>query len=246
MKLLIVDDETNAREIIKEFLNQLDYQDDIFEAADVESARQLLSEHSFISIFLDIEMPGEQGIKLLDKHKDNSHVIFTTAYSDFAIEAFELHACDYLLKPYSFERFKEAFNRALSQPTHMLSDVYEQLNQLMKQSQHISRISIKENGRLAVLNVIEIVAIEALADYTKIIKEDRSYFIDNRKMHYFESVLDDKQFIRIHRSTIVNLDQVKDIQIDSDYTMRVLLKNGLTYNASKSGQKKLKELGNIT
>ena len=109
---------------------------------------------------------------------------------------------------------------------------------------YLKRIIVNETNRINILKVENIISIEASIDYTKLIKYDNSYFIDTHKMHYFEDRLDPNQFIRIHRSTIINIDSIKDINIDSNNRLKVTLANNLSYRVSKTGQKKLKELGN--
>jgi len=185
----------------------------------------LYSKSNIVSRLFDNHLPYNLIINLIEYV-----IIFCVAYSLISI------------KQLKSMTQKAQFNADSS----FYSSAKNQFNPLRQNRTYLNRIVISETNRVNILTVGDIISIEACIDYTKLIINDKNYFIDTHKMHYFEDRLDPNQFMRIHRSTIINLDSIKNIRVDQDNKMKITLNNDVTYPVSKTGQKKLKSLGNIT
>ncbi len=196
-KCIIVDDEPLARKLIAEHINELKELDLVGEFRSAIEAKNFASENQVDIIFLDINMPKLSGMDYLKNHHNDGLVIFTTAYPEFAVEAFEQNAFDYLLKPISFDRFLKSINKV---KTHLDGQV----------SDKSQSITIKENKRLYKLPLDHILYIEAYGDYIKIHTADKVYTIKETLSHY-EKVLD-QDFRRIHRSFIIRMDKIKFVE----------------------------------
>ncbi len=205
-KVVIIDDEVAGRQLIQEYLE--DYPDLVVlgEANNGVDATKLINEFKPDLIFLDIQMPGMTGFDVL-KHLDEiPQIIFSTAYDQYALKAFEVHAVDYLLKPYTKERFKSAIerlkdNKGVQQLTNSL---------LMDTDSYPDKILVQFNNKLVTLAVKEIIRIEAYGDYSKIVSSDKTY-ISNYGISQLEEKLHKKVFMRVHRSSIINIDKIKEL-----------------------------------
>ncbi len=244
MIALLVDDEPNARTLLKEYIADLGYDFEVLEAENAYSAREILDAHPVDILFLDIGLPEKSGMEMILEKRTSAHVIFTTAYQEFAVQAFEIHAVDYLLKPFGKERFKDAVERVLQHEKQDLQTIVRQtLQQIQSTGKYLERISVRSGGALAIIKVDDIAAIEASLDYCNIVKNDGRTFLDAHKMHYFEKFLNPAQFVRIHRSTIINLDYIASAKRDGSERLTVKMQNGKRYTASRAGWKKLKNIG---
>lgn len=197
---LIVDDEPLAQDVLQSYVKQAPQLELIGVCNNAIEALEKMKLSSIDLIFLDIQMPEITGIDFLRSLKDPPMVIFTTAYQNYAIEGFELNAIDYLLKPFSEERFNKAVRKA------------EELSKLKEE--HYQReddyIFIKSDQKLQKIYYADIIFIEALADYVKIHTPDKRY-ITLQTMKNMEEKLPDKFFKRVHRSYIVSLDKIKTL-----------------------------------
>ncbi|MBN2730452.1 MAG: response regulator transcription factor [Bacteroidales bacterium] len=241
LKAIIVDDEKPARDIV---LNYLEKNDNIEVIATCENgfeALKELQENEVDLMFLDIQMPKISGFELLDVLGENKPmVVFCTAYDEYAVKAFEKSAIDYLLKPFSKERFDEALNKAL-QNTSGKKDGVEKLVSLKNEdNQEIERIIIRQGSKIHVVPITEIRYIEAQDDYVKIYSE-KGDFLKDRTMKYYETVLDAKGFIRIHRSHIVNINYMDKVELYEKDTHLLVLKSGEKLKVSREGYKRLRE-----
>ena len=236
MKILIVDDEALARNIILEFLAERKENLEVFEASNAKSAKKKIEDNADLDLlFLDVEMPGDSGLDFLSSINFNGSVIFTTAYSEHAVKAFELNAIDYLLKPFSNQRFHEAFEKVLNEKNTEQLKFFEKYLQKEKLEE---RLLLKDGSRSRFIKLKDIIAFEAFGDYVKVILNEDTW-IDHNKISYYESILPNKYFIRIHRSTIVNLEFILEIDHQND-KKRVKMINKNQYDLSKSGYDKLK------
>jgi len=193
-------------------------------------------------IFLDIQMPKINGFEMLELIEDPPAVIFTTAFDEYAIKAFESHAVDYLLKPFSKERFDKAI--AKWQQSGKRSIEKEQLGNLLGASSSPAeqqRVVVKMAGKIRIIPVDDILYLEAADDYVKIHTREGA-FLKNKTMSYFESVLDGSQFVRTHRSFMVNVVEITRIDPYEKENHLALLKSGAQIPVSKTGYAKLKSV----
>jgi two-component system, LytTR family, response regulator len=198
-------------------------------------------------IFLDIQMPKINGFEMLELVEEPPAVIFTTAFDEYAIKAFESHAVDYLLKPFSKERFDKALRKWLDQQASRgtatapvdndpTGELLETAAQSPTQQQ---RIVVKTGGKIKIIPLEDIHYLEAADDYVKIHTHNGA-FLKNRTMSYFEKVLDGSQFVRTHRSYILNVQQVTRIDPYEKDSHLCILQSGAQVPVSKAGYVKLK------
>ncbi len=242
IKAIIVDDEELGRSIIKEYLMQHPNIEILSECRDAHEALQAIEKFHPDLIFLDIQMPEINGFELLDMLDEKPKVIFSTAYDQYAIQAFEVNAIDYLLKPYDSDRFTMAVERAVNSllSKRESDETIEKLLQTIKSSQnYLDRLLIKSAGRIVIVSAKEITLIQAMDDYAEINTKNDSYLIQ-QSLNHLEERLNPDQFIRAHRSFIVNIDAVRDIVSWSSGRYKLYLKNGKEIFLSRTGYQKLK------
>lgn len=246
MKVIIIDDETPARDIVKNFLSNHSDVEICAEYSDGFSALKGIKEHNPDLIFLDVQMPKITGFEMLEIMDDYPEIIFTTAYDQYAIEAFSKNAVDYILKPFSKDRFNQALEKARIKITanSKIKDnisIKKIANTIAENHEILLRIVVKKRGNIHVIPVSDITHIEAQDDYVMIHTEaDR--FLKENTMKYYESHLDSQQFVRVHRSFIVRVDEVKRLEPYGKSSYIAILSKGQKVNVSLSGYKKLKEV----
>jgi two-component system LytT family response regulator len=240
-KVVIIDDEPLARSIVKEYLGTQDDLQVVAECNDGFEGVKAIMHYKPDLIFLDIQMPKINGFEMLELVEDAPSVIFTTAFDEYAIKAFEANAIDYLLKPFSKERFESAMEKwKIKYLTNKETNIEPLLNQAAKQPEENSRIVVKNGTDIRIVPVNEILYFEAYDDYVKIFTKD-SYYLKKKTMNYYEQILDNKVFFRTHRSFIINLRQLTRIEPLEKNSYVALLKNGKQIPLSRSGYSKLKE-----
>ncbi|MFQ5604924.1 MAG: LytR/AlgR family response regulator transcription factor [bacterium] len=243
IRTIIVDDEELARQMIKEFLNDHASVEVIAECSSGKQAIETILAMQPDLVFLDIQMPECNGFEVLKNLDRLPAVIFSTAYDKYALQAFEVNAVDYLLKPYDRPRFTQSLQRALTR-IQKKEAASEQLLALMNhlQSAQIAcdRLWIKESGCLKPLKPEAIDWVEAMDDYACLHVGGEQHLV-SQTMRELESKLDTRMFMRIHRSTIVNLERIKELQPLGDGSYQVILKDGTRLSLSRSQAKKLKE-----
>ena len=243
IKVLIIDDEPLARSIIRSYLNNYPQIQIADECGDGFEGVKAITAHEPDLIFLDIQMPKFNGFEMLELIDNPGAVIFTTAFDEYAIQAFENNAVDYLLKPFTKERFEKALNRFLD--TRLTFNQPDQSSSLLESAAgsptQNQRIVVKNGGKITIIPVHDICYMEAADDYVKIITSKGS-FLKNRTMGYFEKILDPKSFVRIHRSYLVNIQCITRIEPYEKEQYRLALTNGQQIPVSKSGYPKLKAL----
>ena len=240
-KVIIIDDEAPARDLIRHCLQAFPDIEIAGEADNGFAAMKLIRELNPQLIFLDVQMPKLTGFEMLELMDHSPEIIFSTAFDQFAIKAFELNAVDYLLKPYSKERFDAAMQKALARIQSGKSaqpELQTFRNTLASTSGTLSRIAVKDRQQIHVVPVADINYIEADGDYVKIHTRDKAY-LKEKTMKFFEENLP-QQFIRIHRSCMVNVNDVAKIELYEKESYRVHLKNGEILKASSNGYKTLK------
>lgn len=241
IKAILIDDEPLARSIVKEYLQHHAQIEVVQECNDGFEGVKAIMQHQPDLIFLDIQMPKISGFEMLELIEQPPAVIFTTAFDEYAIKAFENNAVDYLLKPFSRERFDKAIGKWMEQknlpaPKTDTASLLQTAAQLPQQSR---RIVVKIAGRIRIIPVDEMHYLEAADDYVKIHTKDGT-FIKNRTMSNFEQLLDAQQFVRTHRSYIVNVQFITRIDPYEKESYLAILKTGAKVPVSKTGYARLK------
>ena len=238
IKTILIDDEPLARSVVLEYLQSFADFKVVAECNDGFEGVKAIAQHKPDLIFLDIQMPKINGFEMLELIENPPAVIFTTAFDEYAIKAFEAHAIDYLLKPFSKDRFEKAVNKWLQQSSPAKS---VSLPEDIRQPEEKNRVVIKEGGNIKIIPVNEILYFEAYDDYVKI-HTAKEVLLKKKTMSFYENTLDQSQFVRIHRSYIMQLSQLTRIEPLEKDTHIALLKNGAKLPLSKTGYIKLKEV----
>jgi two-component system, LytTR family, response regulator len=241
IKAILIDDEPLARSIVTEYLQAFPQISIAQECNDGFEGVKAIAQHKPDLIFLDIQMPKINGFEMLELIEQPPSVIFTTAFDEYAIKAFESRAIDYLLKPFSKERFIKAIEKWLQQhnQTEVRGNTQTLLTEEVRQPEERNRIVVKEGSNIRIIPVHEIQYIEAYDDYVKIFTQ-KEMFLKKKTMSFYEQSLDPAQFVRVHRSYIIHLQQLTKIEPLEKETHLALLKSGVKVPLSKSGYAKLK------
>jgi len=239
---IIIDDEAPARELIKTYLSKFEEIEIRAECSNGFEGMKSIQEHKPDIIFLDIQMPKITGFEMLELLDDVPVVIFSTAYDEYAIKAFDMNAADYLLKPYSEDRFDRAVKKALERfrDNNPGAPEKEVLESHVESSGTIERIVVKSGNKIKVISAGQVDYIEAYDDYVYIYTSD-GRFIKQQTMAFYEKHLDEKEFARVHRSYIVRLNQIIQIEPYGKDSKVLLLKSGARIKVSRTGLKVLKE-----
>ncbi|MCX2429723.1 LytR/AlgR family response regulator transcription factor [Pedobacter sp. GR22-10] len=238
IKAILIDDEPLARDIVKFYLSDHTEIEVVAECCDGFEGLKAITLHQPDLIFLDIQMPKISGFEMLELVDDKPAVIFTTAFDEFAIKAFEVNAVDYLLKPIDKGRFEAAMKK-LPGRLNQQQNTEAVLDAAALSPAQNNRVVIKKDGVIKIIPTADINYLEADDDYVKMNTVD-GIFYKNKTMAYFEQTLDAGQFIRIHRSYIINLAQVTKIELKEKDSYVVLLKSDIWLPVSKTGYVKLK------
>lgn len=248
IKTLIVDDEPIARDRVRRMLNEETDIEIIGECGNGKEAVSFINENKPDLVFLDIQMPEMSGFEAIHEINPNRipAIIFVTAYDQYAIQAFDVHALDYLLKPFNRERFKRAIERAREQIEKANSGKIDErlaslLADLTSSKKYLERLVVKSVGRVFFLRTDEVDWIEAAGNYAKLHVGREGHLI-RETMNGLEAKLNPDKFLRIHRSTLVNIDRIKELNplFSGDYT--VMLKNGTELTLSRNYRDRLLEL----
>jgi two-component system LytT family response regulator len=241
MKAIIIDDEPLARSIVIEYLQSYPEIELAAECNDGFEGIKAIQQYQPDLIFLDIQMPKINGFEMLELLEPAPGVIFTTAYDEYAIKAFESHAVDYLLKPFSKDRFDKAIQKWLMTGNTRLEKTGTQslLESAAQSPAQNQRVVVKIAGKIKIIQVEEIHFLEAADDYVKIHTKDGTY-LKNKTMGYFEQVFNSQYFVRTHRSYIVNIQEITRIEPYEKESWVVILKSGAQVPVSKTGHAKLK------
>jgi two-component system, LytTR family, response regulator len=242
---LIIDDEPPARALLSHYLQQIDMVQVVGECANGFEALKAIQEVQPDLILLDIQMPRINGFELLEVLNSKPEVIFCTAYDAYALRAFEMHAVDYLLKPFSQERLAEAIGRA-AERISVKAGAPEGVTRLIseqgaKQMADGGRIIAKTGTTITVIPFESIDYLEAQDDYVLVVS-DHGNHLKEKTMKYYEEHLPPDLFLRIHRSYIVNIRKIKSIFLYGKESYKVKLLSGAEIRASAAGYKMLKEM----
>lgn len=242
MKAILIDDEPLARALVAEYLQDYTDIEIVQECSDGFEGLKAITQHQPDLIFLDVQMPKLTGFEMLELTDPVPPVIFTTAFDEYAMRAFEASAVDYLLKPFSKERFDKAIQKWKSQRgTSVYTEKAEQLsNHTNKHVDEQNRVAVRFGNKISIVPAQDIYYIEAYDDYVKIFTKD-DYFLKKKTMTYFEQTLNANDFMRVHRSFIVQLQYITRIEPYEKNGHIALLKNGKKVPLSRTGYAKLKE-----
>jgi len=248
IRAVIVDDEPLARRRIRRLLAHDAEVDVIGDCGNGEQAIEIIQNLKPNLLLLDVQMPEIDGFGVLESIEPSQMplVIFVTAYDQYALRAFEVSAVDYLVKPFDRARFEKALKRAKSRlavehPGDFGEKTLALLEELKAKSNHVERLVIKAGGRAFFLKTEEIDWIEAEGKYVRLHVGKESYLL-REAIGSMEAQLDPKRFPRIHRSSIVNIDRVRELQPWFHNEYRVVLNDGTELMLSRSCRKKLSEL----
>ncbi len=238
MKSILIDDEPLARSLLMELLEQENDVDIVASCNDGFEGMKAIQEYQPDLIFLDIQMPKITGFELLELLDHPPMVIFTTAYDEYALKAFEVNALDYLLKPISSDRLQKALDRVRLRMKHPEAVPVPDLKSihLPEQSQ---RIVVKDGGHIRIIPLPDVLYLEAADDYVKITTAAR-YFLKHQSMAHFEKLLPSYQFVRVHRSYIVNVQHIHKVELQEKDSYCVVLRNNAKVPVSRSGYARLK------
>jgi len=247
IRVLLVDDEPLAREMLREMLQSDPQVEIVGESCNGREALEAIRTEAPDLIFLDVQMPEVGGFEVLASlEKDKlPHVIFVTAYDQYAVRAFEVQALDYLLKPFDQERFDMSWQRAKTQLSRDRNSGTDQriltlLEELKAGNRYLERLVIKAGGRIYFIDTAEIDWIEAEGNYVSVHSAKKSHLL-RETISSLESQLDPKKFVRIHRSSIVRLDFIQELQPWFHGEYRVILNDGTQLTLSRNHRDKLQE-----
>ena len=238
-KIITIDDEPLARSIVKEYLQKYPELEVVQECNDGFEGFKAIQQHHPDLIFLDIQMPKINGFEMLELLDQAPAVIFTTAFDEYAIKAFEAHAIDYLLKPFSQERFDKAIQKWKEQKVSSQKNTEDLLETASYSPAQSQRIVVKTGSKIKIIPVHDVLYLEAADDYVKVHTQEGN-FLKNKTMSHFEKTLDPQQFVRSHRSYIINIQQITRIDPYEKDNHVAILKSGAKVPVSRNGYVKLR------
>lgn len=241
IRAVIVEDESVARRRLRELLEPHSWVQIVGEAADGRAGVELIDDEEPDLVFLDIEMPELDGLEVVKRIQHRPAIVFTTAYDQHAISAFELAALDYLLKPFGKERLAAALERVKERfaPGQQSRDA-EVAREALSAPQTLTRLLVRHAGKVIPLAVAEIERLEADGDYVGVHAKGRKYLV-SLPLNEFEARIDPQRFLRVHRSHVVNMDFVEALTPDENSQYRVQMRDGTVITASRGASKKLRE-----
>ena len=242
IKALIIDDEPLARSLVKEYLKSFQDVEVVQECSDGFEGVKAIAQHQPDLIFLDVQMPKINGFEMLELIESPPAVIFTTAFDEFAMKAFETHAVDYLLKPFTKDRFEKAIQKWMAQrDLNHVPVTQEFIEKRSPQPEENHRVVVKKGSNIIIIPIGQIHYLEAYDDYVKIHTKDGIH-LKKKTMAYFESMLDGALFVRVHRSYIINLQELTRIEPMEKDNHVAMLKSGAQIPLSQTGFAKLKSV----
>lgn len=237
MTILLVDDEPLARTLVKTFLQAYPQCTVVGEAGDGFQAVKMIQELKPDLVFLDIQMPRMTGFEVLELIPEPPSIVFATAYDQYAMDAFDRNALDYLLKPFSRERFQKTMDKVLAQPTKG-NDIREALwNQPAKT---VDRVVVKQGSKIEIIPLENLTHIEADGDYVWLHTAQGQKFLKQKTMKALEAELP-TTFVRTHRSFLVNADFIQKVDLYEKNSYQMKLKTGATLSVSRQGYQVLRE-----
>lgn len=239
IKAILIDDEPLSREIVRSYLKSFPQVSVVEECNDGFEGIKAIMQHKPDLIFLDIQMPKINGFEMLELVEDAPAVIFITAFDEYAIRAFEANAIDYLLKPFPEDRFAIAIHKFLEKKVGSPPATQQLLETMSKTPGQQQRIVVKTGNKVKIIPLHEVQYLEADDDYVKIVTAE-GQFLKNKTMLFYENMLDPQLFVRVHRSYIIQLNQITKIDPYQKESHLATLRNGKQIPVSKTGYGKLK------
>lgn len=240
-KIILIDDEPLARVLLKEYLESYPEFEVVAECGDGFEGLKAIALHQPDLLFLDIQMPKINGFEMLELLTEQPAVIFTTAYDEYALKAFETNALDYLLKPFSKDRFQQAITKWLQNPTTNSTSKAALSEIPNKQPEEQNRIVIKDGSEISIIPTSELEYLEAYDDYVKIHHKGKVH-LKKKTMNYFEQLLNPAIFIRIHRSYILNINELAKIESFEKNSYIAILRSGKRIPISRTAYAPLKNI----
>jgi two-component system, LytTR family, response regulator len=244
LRFVIVDDEPLARSVVREYASADATLEIVAECANGFEAVKAVSETKPDIVLLDVQMPKLDGFEVLELLGREQPVVFITAYDQYALRAFEVHAVDYLLKPFSAERFQEAMARARERLRSRSADpldVDALVNDAKPKSGPAARVLIRDGANVHVLPVDKVDYVEAQDDYVAFKVEGKQYLKD-QTLSAVEVTLDPGRFVRIHRSYILNVDRIAKVELYAKDSRIAILRDGTRLPVSRAGYARLSQL----
>ncbi len=240
-KLILIDDEPLARQLLRAFLKPYEQVQIVAECGDGFEGYKAIQDHQPDLIFLDVQMPRVNGFEMLELLEQPPSVIFTTAFDEYALKAFEAHAVDYLLKPVTKERFDRAIQKWLQQASLKSQPQMQDLLQEKVYDGYQHRIVVKDQGSIRIIPSQDIFYLEASDDYVKIFTQN-GHYLKKSTLTQIEHSLDPRQFVRVHRSYLIPVSQLQRIEPYEKDSHVALLQCGAKVTVSKTGMARLKEI----
>jgi two-component system LytT family response regulator len=242
LRVVVVDDEPLARAVVREFLGAHPGVEILAECSNGFEAVKAVTELAPDLLFLDVQMPKLSGFEVLELIGRNVPVVFTTAYDQYALRAFEVHAVDYLLKPFSAARFAEALSRARERLASRDALPVEALvSEARPRQGPLERVLIRDGSKVHVLAVDAIDYVEAQDDYVSFRSDGKSYLKD-QTLGATEALLDPNRFVRIHRSYLLNIDRIARVELYAKDSRIAILRDGSKVPVSRAGYARLAKL----
>ena len=242
LRVVIVDDEPLARGVVREFASRQPGVEVVAECGNGFEAVKAVSELQPHLLFLDVQMPKLDGFEVLELLGRSVPVIFTTAYDKYALRAFEVHAIDYLMKPFSEERFAEALSRARARlAAREEAPVEALLAEARPRTSPLERVLIRDGSQVHVIPIERIDYVEAQDDYV-CFKSDGKAYLKDQTMGAVEASLDPSRFVRIHRSYLLNVDRIARVELYAKDSRVAILRDGTRLPVSRAGYARLAKL----
>lgn len=245
MRAIIIDDELLARDIIRTYLKDFSEIELVGECSNGFEGIKMIGELKPDLVFLDIQMPKITGFEMIELLDHNPIIIFSTAFDQYAIKAFEMNATDYLLKPYDKQRFTEAINKAIGKfELEISKNPTDNKPQYPQREDTLDRLVVKIGNKINIIPIDDIIYIEAQDDYVSIHTADGKY-LKQMTMKHLETHLPEDQFVRTHRSYIAAISAIDKIEMYEKESYLLHMKQGSKINVSRSGYSKLKQVLNF-
>ncbi len=245
LRIVVVDDEALARAVVREYAAADPSIEIVADCANGFEAVKAVSELKPDLVLLDVQMPKLDGFEVLELLGRDQPVIFITAYDQYALKAFDVHAVDYLLKPFSAERFREAIGRARERLRAKTATSIDEVDQIIKDAKPrtgpAGRVLIRDGANVHVLSVDKIDYVEAQDDYVAFKSEGKQYLKD-QTLSAVEETLDPSRFVRIHRSFILNIDRISKVELYAKDSRMAILRDGTRLPVSRAGYARLSQL----
>ncbi len=238
-KVIIIDDEELARVLVARYVETYPILEIVATCSNGFEGLKAIEEHRPDLVFLDIQMPKLTGFEMLELVEKQPLVVFTTAYDAYAIKAFEENAIDYLLKPFSLDRFDKSLQKAL-ELLSLKTTIPSLRDDVTIQQIFLDRIAIKQGSKIHIVATEQVYYIESNGDYVLIHSKD-GRFIKEKTMKYYETNLEKRSFVRIHRSYIVNVNYIQHVENFEKDSHVVILKNDVRLKVSAEGYKLLRK-----